>query len=193
MRQLVVIAITSIAITAGYVLVVNNVFGSTELLTYENPNYNVRIGYPTTWKTEEINLDPHQVVRILPNEFAEEYESPVRFYITVGSGSSSPLDLSQAIAAFEGLTKNSSDARFINSTNTTLSGLPAFSISYYDYTMGHNYKVTDTMAFLDDELFHLQYYAEPGYFNQHLPEAKKMIDSFEITKNSSSNSKVPSQ
>ena len=80
-----------------------------------------------------------------------------------------------------------------NRTNTTLSRLPAYSISYYDYTMNKNLKIIDTMTVLDNELFHLQYYAEPGYFNQYLPEAKKMIDSFEITKNSSSNSKVPSQ
>ena len=39
------------------------------------------------------------------------------------------------------------------------------------------------MTVLDNEQFHLQYYAEPGYFNQYLPDAKRMIHSFGITKN----------
>jgi hypothetical protein len=38
------------------------------------------------------------------------------------------------------------------------------------------------MTVLDDEFFYLQYYAEPGYYNQYLPDAKRMIDSFKITK-----------
>jgi hypothetical protein len=175
--QLVTIATITIATTAVYAMSPNNAFGSS-VLTYENPDYAVGIDYPTTWKTEEIDLEPRQVVRIIPNDFIEEYESPVRFSIAVVPA----LDLSEAIGAIEILAKNSSDARFVNSTNTTLAGIPAYSISYYDYTSGKSYKVIDTMTVLDNELFHLQYNAEPGYFNQYLPDAKRMIDSFNITK-----------
>jgi hypothetical protein len=66
----------------------------------------------------EINLESHQVVRIFPKDFLEEFESPVGVYIAVATAP----DLNQAIKVFEGLTKTSSDARFISSTNTTLSG-----------------------------------------------------------------------
>ena len=79
-------SIIIIIIAFGGLGLVNNVFGTTGFQTYENPDYQVSIDYPTTWKTEEINLEPHQLVRIFPNEFVEDYESPVGLYITVVSG-----------------------------------------------------------------------------------------------------------
>jgi hypothetical protein len=55
-----------------------------EFLTYENPDYNVKIEYPSNWIAEETDLEPKQVVRLNPDNFSEEYISPVGFQIVVG-------------------------------------------------------------------------------------------------------------
>jgi hypothetical protein len=39
----------------------DNVFGSTEFLTYENPDYNIRMEYPANWTKSEMNLNPYEV------------------------------------------------------------------------------------------------------------------------------------
>jgi hypothetical protein len=91
--------------------------------------------------------------------------------------------LDQAINIFENAIKNNPEARFVNGTNTTLSGFPGFSIIYYDYTRNMNLKMMDTFTVLDNELFHLQYSAEPGYYEEYLSDARRMINSFQITRN----------
>jgi hypothetical protein len=145
--------------------------------------------YPANWTAQETDLEPKQVVRIIPNEFLEDYRSPVGFVITYGKPTSdAPILsgpgylLSNTIDGFENLTKTSSEARFVNSTrDITLSGLPAYSILYYDYTRGLNLKILDTMTVYNSELLDLQYYAEPGYFNKYAPLIMKMIESLQIT------------
>jgi hypothetical protein len=53
----------AVAITVGFIIITvnsSNVFasaGSSSFLTYENPDYNVRIEVPSNWTAEEKNLE----------------------------------------------------------------------------------------------------------------------------------------
>jgi hypothetical protein len=53
----------AVAITVGFIIITvnsSNVFasaGSSSFLTYENPDYNVRIEVPSNWSAEEKNLE----------------------------------------------------------------------------------------------------------------------------------------
>jgi hypothetical protein len=61
-RQFQILILGIAAITVGFVIInINNsnVFastGSSSFLTYENPDYNVRIEVPSNWTAEENNL-----------------------------------------------------------------------------------------------------------------------------------------
>ena len=162
---------------------------SSSFLTYDNPEHHVRIEYPANWTAEEKNLElESQVMRIFPNGFLADRISPVglEIYDTPRDGSDN-LTLTQLSIDREGYTKTSPYTRFVNSTNTTISGLPAYSILYYDFpnpiftTMNQTQKILHTMTLSDNGFFNIVYYSQPEYFDKYLPQAKRMLNSFQIT------------
>ena len=156
--------------------------------TYENPDYHVRIEYPTNCTAKEIDLSPRQVVTFIPNEFSEEYGSPVGLYISASTSIGPSNNLSDMTKVYDKVVNGDPDTRFVNDTNATaLSELPAYSITCYDYARGGNQKVMDTMTVLDNERYHIQYSAESGYFDKYQPQIKRMIDSFQITSRNATN------
>ena len=134
-------AIILVVITTGYVLVVNNVLGSNGFLTYENPDYNIRMEYPTNWNKSEINLTPHQVAFFYPPDLVMSeglFEGlfqpnipPVSFVIEVEPKISKNINESalRSISSFEG----DNQSRLVDHNYTTLSGMPAYETVYYNY------------------------------------------------------------
>lgn len=59
--------------------------------------------------------------------------------------------------------------------------MPAYKVTYYDYSNNNNYKSLDVSTLFQGEDFVIRHYAEPGYFDKYLPMVKKMIESFRIT------------
>ena len=81
-----------------------------------------------------------------------------------------------------------SDFTIVNSSETTLAGMPAREIILYEQQDNvldpkSDLKVMRVYAFDNDSHkgYALRYYSEPGLFNRYLPIAHKMFDSFEIT------------
>ena len=81
-----------------------------------------------------------------------------------------------------------SDFTIVNSSETTLAGIPAREIILYEQKDNvldpkSDLKVMRVYAFDNDSHkgYALRYYSEPGLFNRYLPIAHKMFDSFEIT------------
>ena len=81
-----------------------------------------------------------------------------------------------------------SDFTIVNSSETTLAGIPAREIILYEQKDNvldpkSDLKVMRVYAFDNDSHkgYALRYYSEPGLFNRYLPVAHKMFDSFEIT------------
>lgn len=189
-----------IAVTVIMILSISDRFvqgsrvgSSSSFLTYENPDYNLKIKVPPNWTVGEENLTSPYIVRIIPNDFLAERTSPVGIYIVADSPPPDRDTLSEWAANTESLFEAAGRLgylRYIDSTNTTLSGMPAYSISYYDFTNSTvtpipNLKVTETTMFVPytsgNVLFTVQYYAEPKYFDKYLHESRKAIESFQIT------------
>ena len=194
---LIISAIISIAITAGYVLIVNNVFGSNEYLTYQNPDYNLQIDYPANWIKSEINLSPYMVAFFYPpnltsgeglfKRLTKPNIPPVIFDISVLPRTSA--NINESATRTLSATAGNNQSRLVNHNGTMLSGVPAYQIVYYDYSGVETHKVLNVWALNGNDSYILLYKTEPGYFNQYLPDAKRMFDSFMIT-NSSNNSQI---
>ena len=179
-------------------LLQHSVYGTTEgnatnelTQTYENETANIRIHYPTNWFSETRNIEYPQTVRFFPTEFMAERYPPVVLGISIFNASNSPifLNLTQVADIFERPYRMSDDVRIINSTvNATLFNgtVPAFQINHFDFS--RPYMDTEEMiigTFLNNTKigYVLQYYTEPEYFDKYLPEAQKIIDSFQLLSN----------
>ena len=153
---------------------------SSLIQNYTNPDFNVKLQYPANWTAQEVNLGPNQVVFLFPDDFKGEYSSSVGLTVNIFTDNS--------FASFDEYFEYRSqfyngleDVRIINESTTTLAGRPAYNITYYDYSNNKNFKALDISTYVDDEDFILDYYAEPGYFDKYLPEAKRIMNSFQIT------------
>ena len=194
---LIISAIISIVITAGYVLIVNNVFGSNEYLTYQNPDYNLKIDYPANWTKSEINLSPYMVAFFYPpnltsgeglfERLTKPNIPPVIFDINVLPRTSE--NINESATRTLSATAGNNQSRLVNHNSTILSGVPAYQFVAYDYRGDETRKELSLWALNGNDSYNLVYHTEPGYFNQYLPDAKRMFDSFKIT-NSSNNSLI---
>ena len=102
----------------------------------------------------------------------------------------SSTNINESALHFISSFKGDNQSRLVDYNYTMLSDIPAYEGVYYDYRNNETRKVLNIWAYSGNDSFSLLYHTEPGYFKQYLPDAKKMIDSFEITKNNSNNSKV---
>jgi hypothetical protein len=93
-------------------------------LNYTNQDYNINIKYPANWTLQETNLRPNQVVLFWPSELQEQFVLPVGVRIFVYPTSYSTID--EYMSGSSSFDKGDDNYRFINESNTLLSGLPAF-------------------------------------------------------------------
>jgi PsbP-like protein len=146
---------------------------SSSYRTYENPDYNFVVKYPENWTANETSL-PTDGVIIEPINTAEAQR--VGFF--VGETQKTATTFGDFIRSLEEFVKPDTYSLFANSSLMTLSGLPAVSFIYsYDDGFKFMYIYTE----FGDKAFSLQYMAEPEYFDDYLPVAKSIIDSFHIT------------
>ena len=155
---------------------------------YENKTANVRIQYPANWFSETMNLQDFEIVRIFPMDFMAERVVPVGF--TIGVHQMNTYNITEAYDFILSAIQSLPNSRVINSTtNATLFNgtTPAYIIEAYDFTrpfMDTKDMIIGTVLNNTDG-FILRYYAEPRYFDKYLPEARKMIDSFQVISNKS--------
>jgi plastocyanin len=156
----------------------------TRFNTYENDIHKVRIQYPSNW--EQKDEHSNSIVRfIVPGTGGET--KPTGVLITIFQ-MPNDSNLDKFIDFFhKGRYAKQSDFTIVNSTETTLAGMPAREIILYEQRDNvldpkSDLKVMRVYAFDSDSHkgYALRYYSEPGLFNRYLPIAHKMFDSFEI-------------
>jgi plastocyanin len=152
---------------------------------YENDIHKVRIQYPSNW--EQKDEHSNSIVRfIVPGTGGET--KPTGVLITIFQ-MPNDSNLDKFIDFFhKGRYAKQSDFTIVNSSETTLAGMPAREIILYEQQDNvldpkSDLKVMRVYAFDNDSHkgYALRYYSEPGLFNRYLPIAHKMFDSFEIT------------
>jgi hypothetical protein len=77
--------------------------------------------------------------------------------------------------------ENSDHFKPIETTDTTLSGLPAHKIVFTATVDGDQLKVLQTWTVKDGKAYVITYKAAPSNYGTYLSEAQQMIDSFQIT------------
>lgn len=158
-----------------------------QYLTYSNPDYGISIPYPSDWTSSEVNLGPYQVVRFVAPS-VEEHETPTSIVVFTPATLAvavQPLDSSnitkgQFINQFlDSAYESPSQYRIIETSNTTLEDIEAEQIVMYEYLQDRSTsKVMRVIAVANGTAYSIKYAAEPGKYDEYLPLAQTMIDSF---------------
>jgi hypothetical protein len=157
---------------------------ATNLLTYQNSTFGIKIQYPSGWDKQE-------------NGTKQDTETDVVIFYPPASNSNASLDLSMDDISDE---KGISVAQYANdglgdlkhslqnlksiglTTNNILAGLPAYK-SLYTYVDGKTtFKDMEIGAIKGDKAYILTYEGGADEFDKYLPTVQQMINSFQITK-----------
>lgn len=160
---------------------------SSKFKTYMNSDYKIRMLYPNSWRAEEQNLSPYQIVEFSAPEERDEVSSvEIVIYVPATvSVFSEPLgnDSLTSEQYFESFMKeyysDPKDYRMLNTSVGYIGNLPAHKSIMYDYKNESNYKVMRIIGVSNDTAYRISYYADPGKFNQYLPVVEQMAESFE--------------
>jgi len=162
---------------------------NTRFNIYKNDIYKVKIQYPSNWEQVSSSLLPaDSIARFIAPSTGGGVTKPTGVLITIFNR---PDDrsLNEFIDFFH---KNryaqQSDFTIVNSSETTLAGIPAREIVLYeqrDNVLDPKSDLKVMRVYALDNNSHqgyvIRYYSEPGLFNKYLPVAQKMINSFKIT------------
>jgi eukaryotic-like serine/threonine-protein kinase len=184
----------TISICASFPLVIyQNVTAQPQYLTYENPNYGIRIQYPSNWNKAEIIADDPTVTRAAIFEFMAPENNPSRLssFVTVAvSVLPNNMTLDEYMRRVDGLIGLFGTAVNIESHSGTLAGLPAIERSFT--LLGDelrifrpglsNFKVNQIIASANDQVYVVTYFSPEMVFQRDLPIAQNMINSLEITR-----------
>lgn len=164
-------------------------------LTYENPNYEIRIEYPSNWERDDIP-DTFGNLAVLVSFLSPlEPDSMDNFQENLNIVSSNPLPLGvNTLEAFANtnvreVTEGFEDAQLDRLTPTTLKGnnnSQAMLAEYTNRIQGLELKQMQVYTLEDDKGYVITYTAEASKYAAYLPTIQKMIDSFKIMPSSSS-------
>jgi serine/threonine-protein kinase len=160
-----------------------------DFVTYENPTYGIRIGYPADWqKTEHLNANRFWVDFISPFK-----NNPNTFPATVsvsveGLNHNITATTNEYVSAILKNTKQSlSDFQIIESNpDANLTGTPAYKIVYsflsQDPAVQAHFQSMNLWSVRDKKVYSISYTEAKSLYATYLPTVQKMTDSFEITK-----------
>ena len=152
------------------------------ILTYENPDFGIKMQYPTNWIKLEDNLMLHTIAAFqLTHENIYDFtnttlaELDLRVYNAPQNETYAKLNISQIN------TRGQMVISHYKNDTTTLGGLPAIKIINYffgDVTQ----KEMQVWTFIPSKnvLVEFLYIAQPSKYSLYLPVVEKMIDSVEI-------------
>ena len=160
-----------------------------QFLTYENPDYDISIQYPSDWRKSEDNLGAHQVALFSAPEIEEEVSSvstiiyvPAQLLVVVQPLHTSNITINQFTRQFlEEAYPIQSDYRIIESSQSKFAGIEAQKIVMYEYVGDKTSKVLRTIGIQNGTAYMIKYLSEPGQFSKYLPVAQQMIDSFKFS------------
>jgi hypothetical protein len=161
---------------------------STNLISYENTDYGIKIQYPYNWKNVE-SVDQNAIVTFSAPEIREKKSStliniyqPAHVILAVENISSSNLNLNDFTNKYlNRLSTLNTEFQINNITDGTLAGKPAKII--FSEEMDLLNRISDVMRIFtisDGAVYRINYVADPQWFSEYIPIAQKMIASYEI-------------
>lgn len=155
------------------------------LLTYQNPDFGIKIKYPSNWTKIEDGLSLHTIVAFqLQHEDIYDFtnttlaEIDLRIYNAPHNETSPKLGINQIDTGGQTIIS------YYKNNTTTLGGLPAIKIVNY-YFGDVTQKEMQIWTFVPNKhiLLEILYVTPPSKFSLYLPAAQKLINSLEISTN----------
>jgi eukaryotic-like serine/threonine-protein kinase len=157
-------------------------------LTYQNPDFHIKMRYPSNWTKQEDNLAKHTIVGFsLIHQDIYDFtnttlaELDVRVYNAPENETFTNLNIDQVNHIGKANTTNQVIIGHYKNATTTLAGLPALKIISY-YFGDIDQKNMQVWTFIPSKhlLVELVYIADPSKYYLYLPIIQRMIDSVEI-------------
>jgi S1-C subfamily serine protease len=159
---------------------------TSDILTYENTSYGIRIQYPANWTKDEQDFDPSDGITDIVS-FSSPFENRLDIYSeNLGIHLESLTDQNMTLEEYANLlitryNETLADFNLIESnTSTTLGGNPAYSLIYTDKEDDTNYKSMEIGTIIEDRVYFIDYIAEEDNYSHYLPIIQMMINSLEI-------------
>lgn len=157
-------------------------------LTYQNPDFHIKMLYPSNWTKQEDNLAKHTIVGFsLIHQDIYDFtnttlaELDVRVYNAPENETFTNLNIDQVNHIGKANTTNQVIIGHYKNATTTLAGLPALKIiSYYFGDIGQKNMQVWTFIPSKHLLVELVYITDPSKYYLYLPIIQRMIDSVEI-------------
>jgi tetratricopeptide (TPR) repeat protein len=170
---------------------------TSDLTTYENSTYGVKIQYPSDWSIDEVDPDPedratHVVTFWAPYETPEDtYQERVSLLI---DNIPYRADLAEYLQESINAYKVNEDFEIVESNpDAKLAGNPAYLLTYTWTTepenedeLSYNLQTMEIGTIIENKGYYITYNAEEDAYSDYLPTIQNMIDSFEILSVSSS-------
>jgi eukaryotic-like serine/threonine-protein kinase len=157
-------------------------------LTYQNPDFEIKMQYPSNWTKQEDNLALHTIVVFsLIHQDIYDFtnttlaELDLRVYNAPQNETFAKLNIDQVNNIGQMNTTNQVIIGHYKNATTTLAGLPALKIiNYYFGNVGQ--KEMQVWTFIPSKhlLVELIYLAAPSKYYLYLPTIERMIDSVVI-------------
>ena len=154
------------------------------ILTYINPDYNIKLEYPSNLTRIEQNLQPHEIVVFT---FRNHNNSKLEDKPTINIESLFTKNLTfHEYLQYTNihLKENFNDFRLISLKNITVNENFGSLITYYDYRNESNRKVVNFIVNgTDNYVYTVKLSSEPGRFEYYLPSFAKIITALEVIDN----------
>jgi len=162
---------------------------TSDILTYQNSSYGVRIQYPASWTIDEQDVDPNDTITNIVT-FSSPLTSRFDIYSeNLGIGLERLADQNMTLEEYTTslITDYNETLTDFNpielNTNITLGGgnNPAYKLVYTDREDNINYKTMEIGTIIGDKVYYIQYIAEEKKYSNYLPTIQMMINSLQIT------------
>jgi plastocyanin len=165
---------------------------ATQMYQYFNPDYDVTMKYPSTWSVNETDLTAEDRVNLIA-EFVsplETFNDTYAEYVQINRDNGIFYDadlneyLQEGISSYTNSTNNFT--LIGSSTSETLSGQPAYSLTYTQTLSGENGQQPTTLKnfeigiLVNNTAYYVTYIGQEDRFDRYLPIVKQMINSFKL-------------
>jgi hypothetical protein len=163
-------------------------------LVYENPNYGIKIEYPSNWERDDTSRTFENLAVLGSFHSPLELDSVDNFQENLNIVSSNPLPIGvNTLEAFtftnvREVTEGFEDAKLDRLAPTTLksnNNSQAMQAEYTNRIQGRELKQMQVYTLEDDKGYVITYTAEASKYAAYLPTIQKMIDSFKVIPSSS--------
>jgi hypothetical protein len=158
---------------------------SSNLLTYENLSFGIRILYPANWDKQENtssssnNSTLYDIVTFSP---PLKNSSNIIGKLAVKVDNISDIKPTTLANYADAIISDLKQDFRVTESNATLAGNPAYKVVYTGLEESVDLQAMLVMAIKGDRVYMISYTAEPEKYSYYLPTVQKMIDSFEILK-----------